>query len=544
MAFFQRLLCLGKALRGPLLFGLLSAGVIRQIVTALPAAAASTPSGPEIESAAYVSSGSGRSIDVTNRLKSQCLGVPGACTVSCNNQLAGDPEFGHRKYCRISYRCSGAKAQELQIQEGETRQLSCTSTMAGAEDPRKTPASVSPRTGTTSVQGAITGASTRSVNSSAVQVLGRSPFVEVPGEHVTFAMPLTDGGFIVATNVRGGASFIYKLSSDGAVVWRKISQQHGLVRSGGVSTDGGYWLGGDSEDGQSDLVQHIRSDGSLSARNRIASTATRRYLSCAVEQDGSYIQIGTDDTLDEYFRMQVPSISRTSAVGVRTWDKLIPFDQGHRVQQVPQQLLTCAGIFVTKDQHVIAAQQVLVMPDVRSADDIKREQAGTHLRPATLLVALDLNGKEINQLRHDDVVGGLLVATPNGAMLLESSYAKPGLQSVSMSDRRIHVYTFDSGLKETDSPLVIDDSDFDVAKTAFVTPRGGLLLAGCSGTKSYIFVRYISPQRSVTQPLSGTDLGYCGGSYWIGGSPHHNEALLLAESPNLGPYVARLTFSE
>ena len=382
-------------------------------------------------------------------------------------------------------------------------------------------------------------------NSVAVQFLGRSSFVGVAGEHVTFAVPLPDGGFIAASIVRGGASFIYRLSSDGVVVWRKLLQQHGLIRSGGVATSGGYWFGGDSEDGKSDVVQYTGPDGSLSARTPSAYAATRRYLSCAVEKGRSYLQSGTDDTLDEYFRMQVPSVSLTNAAGVRTWDKLIPFDRGQRIEQVPQQLLTCAGILVTRDQRVLAAQQILVMPDVKSADAIKSELgAGIHLRPATLLVALDLSGKVINQLRHDDVVGGLLLATPGGAMLVESSYAKPGLQSVRPSDRHIHVYTFDSGLKETDSPVEIDNSDFDVVKTALLTPRGGLLLAGCSGATSNIFVRYLSPQHSPTRAWSGTDLGYCGGSYWIGRGQHHNEALLLAESPNLGPYVARVTFSE
>jgi hypothetical protein len=85
----------------------------------------SATAGPEIQSASYASPRNGRSIDVTNQLKSLCLHAPGSCTLSCGNQLAGDPDFGQRKYCRIAYVCSGGKTHELQIQEGERSTLSC-----------------------------------------------------------------------------------------------------------------------------------------------------------------------------------------------------------------------------------------------------------------------------------------------------------------------------------------------------------------------------------------------------------------------------------
>lgn len=50
--------------------------------------------------------------------------------MSCGNQLAGDPDFGQRKYCRIAYVCAGGRVQVLQIQEGERSTLSCPANVA------------------------------------------------------------------------------------------------------------------------------------------------------------------------------------------------------------------------------------------------------------------------------------------------------------------------------------------------------------------------------------------------------------------------------
>jgi ankyrin repeat protein len=91
---------------------------------------ASATARPDIQSAAYASPRNGRSIDVTNQVKSLCRDTPGSCAVSCGNQLAGDPDFGQRKYCRIAYVCGGGKAQELRIQEGERSTLSCSADVA------------------------------------------------------------------------------------------------------------------------------------------------------------------------------------------------------------------------------------------------------------------------------------------------------------------------------------------------------------------------------------------------------------------------------
>jgi formylglycine-generating enzyme required for sulfatase activity/ankyrin repeat protein len=95
-----------------------------QVETA-PEQSSPTHSGLVIQSAAYVSPRNGRELDVTSQLNSMCPSAAGSCTLRCGNQLAGDPDFGQRKYCRISYRCGGGNTQELRIQEGGTLQLSC-----------------------------------------------------------------------------------------------------------------------------------------------------------------------------------------------------------------------------------------------------------------------------------------------------------------------------------------------------------------------------------------------------------------------------------
>jgi uncharacterized membrane protein len=79
----------------------------------------------EIRSAVYASPRNGRAFDVTSQLNSQCSAAPGSCVVNCGNQLAGDPDFGQRKYCKILYQCADRTTQELRIEEGERATLRC-----------------------------------------------------------------------------------------------------------------------------------------------------------------------------------------------------------------------------------------------------------------------------------------------------------------------------------------------------------------------------------------------------------------------------------
>jgi len=494
--------------------------------------------GIEIRSASYVSELSGRALDVTAPMLARCPPGSNACMIKCDNDLAGDPAFGERKHCAVSYDCN-AKTHEQRIEEGNGYGLFCPyqgHTSATLSDPTRS----APESRPANFAPSRTNQAVPRQSSGSVEVLEKRAFGATPGERLTFAAPLSEGGFVAATNIRGGASFVYRLSPDGTVLWRKPLAQHGVPRSGGKTANVGYWFGGGFDGLKGDVVRQIDAKGDISATQLISSP-----LSCAAEHNGSYIQIGTVDTLDEYFRMEVPSLSMTNAQGVRLWQKLIPFDQGRRIEEVPQQLLTCAGIGVTADQHILAAQQILVLPEVKSTDEFKREfGSGLHLRPATLLVALDLSGKEIRRLRHDDTTGGLLIPRPSGAVVIETSYGKPFVQPVTAVDGHIHIHTYDSWLSETTAPLVIQDSNLDVVNTALPTARGGILLVGCSGTTSNVFVRYVSSSKSITSLGSGEDLGYCGGSYWLAHAERENEEWLLAESPNRGSYLARIRFRD
>lgn len=92
----------------------------------------STTSGPNIQSAVYASP-HGQSFDVTAQLRAACAAAPSSCLISCGNQLAGDPDFGTPKFCRIVYTCWGQQAAVIQLPEGRRVALGCSSGAAAAE---------------------------------------------------------------------------------------------------------------------------------------------------------------------------------------------------------------------------------------------------------------------------------------------------------------------------------------------------------------------------------------------------------------------------
>lgn len=92
---------------------------------ASPPQESSTPAGLSIQSAAYASPRNGRALDVTRQLQSLCSAGAGSCLLTCGNQLAGDPDFGQQKYCRIAYQCGGQAVPPLQVPEGTRLRLAC-----------------------------------------------------------------------------------------------------------------------------------------------------------------------------------------------------------------------------------------------------------------------------------------------------------------------------------------------------------------------------------------------------------------------------------
>jgi hypothetical protein len=379
-----------------------------------------------------------------------------------------------------------------------------------------------------------------------IRVLATTRLFADANEHLRFAHALPEGGFLAATGVRGGADSVYRLASNGSVLWRTPLPERTHPFSGGVTGDGQYWLGGSGGDSNSDVVQIVSKDGALTGQNMLShTTADNRFLICASERDHKYLQI-IPVGLDEYSRIPVSSMSMTDPDGVRLWEKLTPFDQQRRIAPTPQQFLSCAGLFVTGDDHVLAAQRILVWPETHSAGEIEKEWAsGTQQRPATLVLDFDLAGHEIARLRDDDTVGGLLIPSPDGAVLFESTYLKPGLASAAPVDAHVHIRWLNSSLRDITPPLIIPDGSLDVINAAYLTPQGGLLMAGCSGTTSRMFVRHVSKDRAVSPKQELTQLGYCGGTYWFAMGAHPNEALLLSEAaPGLGSFVTAVRISE
>jgi len=98
-------------------------------VAVVPGADLENPAGsglaPQIRSASYVSSRGGRALDVTHVLQSACRSSGGSCSVACGNQLAGDPDFGHVKYCQIAFQCSDRPPQSVRVAEGRSLTLAC-----------------------------------------------------------------------------------------------------------------------------------------------------------------------------------------------------------------------------------------------------------------------------------------------------------------------------------------------------------------------------------------------------------------------------------
>jgi hypothetical protein len=80
---------------------------------------------PRIQRASYVSPQTGRAFDVTHVLQSACARGSGSCKVACGNQLAGDPDFGHVKYCQIAFQCGARSTQNVSLTEGRSVTLAC-----------------------------------------------------------------------------------------------------------------------------------------------------------------------------------------------------------------------------------------------------------------------------------------------------------------------------------------------------------------------------------------------------------------------------------
>jgi hypothetical protein len=378
-----------------------------------------------------------------------------------------------------------------------------------------------------------------------IQVLGTARLFSNTDEHVTTASPIAEGGFLAASAVRRGGMFAYKIAGDGTQVWRTPLRDSLWARSSGMTGDGNYWFGGAVGNPLLDTVQTVSKQGAMLERHVLAHTvADSRLFACAFALDHKFLQVSQVE-LDQYQRIPTSSVSMTSEDGTRDWEALTPFDKQIRIAPIPQQSSFCAGTFATKDERILAAQRMLVWPPTQSIEGVKQEwSSGIRERLGTLVEAFDLNGHEIARLRDDDTKGGLLLAGPSGAVLIESSYLKPGLTSSTPVDRLVHIRWLNSGLKDAAAPLNVPDGLYDVINAAMLTPRGSLVLSGCSGETARIFVRYISSNRSISAKKELPELGNCEGSYWLAPAAQPNSILLLSEAPGLGTFLTTLHIAE
>jgi len=381
-----------------------------------------------------------------------------------------------------------------------------------------------------------------------VKIVSVKEFAQDPRlEQVTAAAGVPGGGLLAATNIRGGSSFVYKISNTADVVWRKqLTAPRGTtVNSIGVATDGSYWAAGSLTQwsdvtgrpqlsGVADFAEEIAVDGTMPPPVALTPLNQGQFFHCAFKSGPDFVQISGHQTLEGQLRLQVPAVSKIDGTGARRWEQFTPVDADRRIELSPQDMLKCAGIFATQDKKIIAAARILVFPSGESPEEALKETAhGLHLRPGTLLISLDSAGREIGRIRHDDTRGALLVATNVGVSLLETSYKTPGALNNTSPDGLVHIYSFDTQLQARKQPIVLPDSALDSVEAAYVTPEGGFLLTGCAGSGGG-YLRYVTPQGVVSRKQPFSELGYCGGTYQFGPGHQSGEALLLEQTPNLG----------
>jgi hypothetical protein len=79
-----------------------------------------------ILTASWKSTNSGKGPDVTQSVAGVCNGKVGRCQLVCSNALFGaDPEPGHPKICRITFKCEGGVVDTVDGKEDEPTLVAC-----------------------------------------------------------------------------------------------------------------------------------------------------------------------------------------------------------------------------------------------------------------------------------------------------------------------------------------------------------------------------------------------------------------------------------
>lgn len=408
-------------------------------------------------------------------------------------------------------------------------------------------------------------------NSPDIQVLRSAGFTPSDSaQRILAAIPQSSGGFLAVAGTPGGSASLYDLSSSGSVIWRKELPvpTHSTVSALGVWGEGGYWIGGFASDvphlpesayAVRDFTLHISDDGVSSLAN-LSDATESRYFHCATGHNGRFVQVGFAAVADDPLHLQVPSVTTMDGSGRRLWEYLTPIDGTHRLENGNQTITDCVGIVTLTNDRLIAATRVLVFPAQLSNEGVLAEmKLGIHLRPGTFLVALSSDGKPLHTLRHDDATGGLLLAGPNNTLyLFESPFWRPGtpvlgggsnqnpFAASSRPDQRLRLYTLNSDLQEISGPIIFENSAFDRAEAAYVTPEGGILFKGCPGSDKdqHGYLQYLTPAGQVSAKRHIDEFGwFCGGVYAFGPGAARGQVLVLAQPPQTGSRLIAVKYA-
>jgi hypothetical protein len=312
--------------------------------------------------------------------------------------------------------------------------------------------------------------------------------------------------------------------------------------------------------GITEFSQRIETDGTMSPLVRLSKKNQGRYSHCVVKQDDGYVEIDSTRDIDQYLHLEVPRVTRIGANGTPVWETPIGFDHGRRIlrdssthSNSDDQIFGCAGLAIDKSGRIVAAARVFVFPDLKTDDEVFQEMTrkqGRDLRSATLLLTMDPDGKEVTSVRLDDTTAGLLVDSPLGALLFETSEKRSGASnSVDIVGQRLSLHIFSSELKELKElkpPIVFQDTNFDKVNSAYTTPEGGILLKGCPDDEKdrNEYLRYVAPSGAISPKRHVADLGgFCGGLFSFSPGAAPGEVLMLAQTPQQGNLVLVLKYS-
>jgi hypothetical protein len=393
---------------------------------------------------------------------------------------------------------------------------------------------------------------------------GTNDFIHA--ETVTAATVLPEGGFLALTNIRGGGSSAYKISSAGAILWRRELPLGAVANAAGLSADGSYWVAGNLSKivdqktvyGIMDFSERINTDGAISPPVVLSAINKGHYFHCAAKSGDNYIQTNMSSSRDEDLHLETQNIALTDGAGQLLWEHYLSADQGRRIiadtstfSNPNGQLFDCAGIFVGKNNRIFAATRVLVFPAFKTDEEVFEEMTqkrAQDLRSATLLIALDSKGNIVASVRHDNTSAGLAVATPTGPLLFETMQARAGSYDlVATVGQRLSMHTFDSDLREQKTPIIFGDSNFDRVVAAYQTREGGVLMIGCSGDDNTrpVYLRYISAGGEYSPKRPSSDLGLmCGGVIRFSQTTQPGEILLLLQTPQQGNRLLTLKYSQ